>query len=354
MNLEVLATDAIDLLRRLIATPSYSKQEDQTAQLLLDYFNSCGLVPQQHLNNVFCISKNCTPNSPVVLLNSHHDTVQFGDGWTHDPFGAEIENDQLFGLGSNDAGASVVSLIQTFRYLSSLPNLPYQLIVAISAEEEISGKQGIEALLPVLPKIDFGIVGEPTEMKLAVAERGLMVLDVVVTGKTGHAARNEGINAIYLANQDINWFESYSFPEESDFLGPIKLSVTQIEAGIQHNVVPDKCSYVVDCRLNDTLSHEELLARIEQHIQGNATARSMRLKPSKINLNHPFVQVAKKQGIDLFGSATMSDQALMPFDTVKIGPGKSERSHMSDEFIYLSEIKQGIEIYIKLLSQLTV
>lgn len=345
-----LTKDAVALLKQLIATPSYSREEQATANLIFDWLNQRNKSPQRHLNNVFAFADNAaSPNAPVVLLNSHHDTVKYGAGWKTDPFTPTVENDKLIGLGSNDAGASAVSLLAAFVHLSSLPSLPYQLVVAITAEEEISGKNGIETLLNQLPPIALGIVGEPTEMEIAVSEKGLMVLDVEVRGKTGHAARNEGENAIYKAMKDVAWFETYQFEKQSDFLGPMKMTVSQIEAGIQHNVVPDSCKFVVDVRLNECYSHEETLDIIQNHIQGTATARSMRLRPSKIDLNHSLISHAKQLGFPLFGSATMSDQALMPFTTIKLGPGVSERSHTPNEFILLSEIEHSIKRYIELL-----
>jgi len=340
MNVEQLTNDAIDLLSAMIATPSFSKEEEKVSNVIEQWME----------NHLYCVAKNNKEGQPTILLNSHMDTVKPGDSWEYDPFLPMIkQGDQLIGLGSNDAGGCVVSLLTTFRYLNEQPDLPYNLIVAITAEEEISGRNGIEALLPKLPTIDLAIVGEPTEMHVAVAERGLMVLDVEVEGKTGHAARNEGVNAITKAMEDVQWFTSYKFEKSSEHLGPISLSVTQIEAGSQHNVVPDLCKYVVDVRLNDAYSHQQVLDLINEQINGTATARSMRLKPSGIDSNHPFVKHVTGLGKKTFGSATMSDQALMNCASVKIGPGRSERSHTPDEFIYLNEIKEGIKEYIRML-----
>ncbi len=350
MNLELLSNDAIDLLSAMIATPSFSKDEHQVSNILEQWMENQGLTPKRYLNNIYCLDPHFNENKPTILLNSHMDTVKPGDGWAYDPFLPMIKDgERLVGLGSNDAGASVVSLLATYRYFNEVSDLPYNLIIAITTEEEISGRNGIEALYPKLPKIDLAIVGEPTEMHIAIAERGLMVLDVEVKGTTGHAARQEGVNAITKAMEDIQWFNQYKFKEDSDHLGPVGMSVTQIEAGSQHNVIPDLCTYVVDIRLNDLYSHQELLDLIHEHIHGTAKARSMRLKPSGIDKKHPFVQHIHQLGKQTFGSATMSDQALLSCPSVKVGPGKSERSHTPNEYIYLSEIEQGIREYIRML-----
>lgn len=349
MNLTELTHNAVDLLENLISIQSYSEEEDKTADLIFKWLQERDKNPQRYLNNVYAIATNALPDAPIILLNSHHDTVKFGEGWLSDPFIPTRDGDKITGLGANDAGGSVVSLLATFEYLSSLPTLPYQLMVAITAEEETSGKDGIEALLKKLPVIDLGIVGEPTEMKIAISERGLMVLDVEVKGKTGHAARNEGENAIYKALQDIEWFQQYTYEKTSDFLGKMKMTVTQISSGIQHNVVPDLCTFVVDIRINDCYTHEEVLDIVQSHIKGTANARSMRLRSSRIAETHPFIVHAQKLNFDLFGSATMSDQAFMSFNTIKLGPGVSQRSHTPNEFIKISEIQEGIKRYIELL-----
>ena len=354
MNKEQLSNDAIDLLSAMIATPSFSREEEDVSQLIERWMEKQNLAPKRYLNNLYCFAKNHKAGQPTLLLNSHMDTVKPGDGWEFDPFLPMVkEGEKFVGLGSNDAGGCVVSLLAAFRYLNELPELPYNLIVAITAEEEISGRNGIEALLPKLPKIDLAIVGEPTEMHIAVAERGLMVLDVEVEGKTGHAARKEGINAIYKAMEDIGWFTTYEFEQSSEHLGPVGLTVTQVEAGSQHNVVPDLCKYVVDVRLNDQYTHQQVLDLINENINGTAKARSMRLQPSGIDQNHSFVKHIKTLGKETFGSATMSDQALMSCASVKVGPGRSERSHTPDEFIYLSEIREGVNEYIRILEGFT-
>lgn len=349
--MEKRTQEAVTLLKQMIETPSLSGNENETATLIFDWMQERGLNPQRYKNNVYALATNAPKGAKRILLNSHHDTVKPGNNWVESPYKCCIDGDKMVGLGSNDAGASVVSLLQAFLYLSRLPELPYQLVIAITAEEETSGPNGIEALLPQLPSIDFGIVGEPTEMKMAVAERGLMILDVCVEGKTGHAARDEGINAIYKAMEDIAWFKSYEYEKESGFLGPVKMTVTQIAAGSQHNVVPDECHLVVDIRLNDLYPHEEALKIIEENIHGKAVPRSMRLKPSFISPEHPVVLRAKDLGIETFGSATMSDQAFMRFDTIKMGPGVSQRSHTPNEFIYVQEIDKGISDYIRLLEE---
>jgi acetylornithine deacetylase len=288
---------------------------------------------------------------PTVLLNSHIDTVKPVDGWVRDPFSPMIENGKLFGLGSNDAGASVVSLLQTFFYLTRKQQ-SYNLIFSASAEEEVSGQKGLESLLMELPKIDFAIVGEPTNMQLAVAEKGLMVLDCTSTGKAGHAARNEGDNAIYKALKDIEWFRTYKFQKQTHLLGPVKMTVTQINAGTQHNVVPDKCNFVVDVRSNEMYSNEEILEEISRNVTCKVQARSTRLSSTASPLEHPIVKRGEEMNLAVYGSPTLSDQALMPFPSLKIGPGDSARSHSADEYILTTEIGEGIETYIQLLDGL--
>ena len=293
-------------------------------------------------------------SKPTILLNSHIDTVKPVSGWTKDPFTPEeTEDERLYGLGSNDAGASVVSLYSAFCRLTEHEQ-PYNLIFLASCEEEVSGKNGIEAALKQLPPIAFAVVGEPTGMHPAVAEKGLMVLDCVAKGKAGHAARNEGVNAIYKAMKDIEWFATYQFPEKSDFLGPVKMSVTVVNAGTQHNVVPDRCEFVVDVRSNECYSNEELYRLIQQNVECEVTPRSFRLNSSRTDLNHPFVRRAVMMGLEPFGSPTLSDQALMSFPSVKIGPGQSSRSHSADEYICLMEIREAIEVYVRLLDGLNI
>lgn len=341
-------SEATELLKKLIRIPSISREEGLCADLIENYIAENGYTVSRLKNNVWTIASGFDGNRPTLLLNSHIDTVKPVDGWTFDPFIPTEKDGKIYGLGSNDAGASVVALLHTF-FLLSQENQPYNLIFSATAEEELSGKDGIELLLKELPKIDFAIVGEPTNMQLAVAEKGLMVLDCTAHGKAGHAARNEGENAIYKALADIEWFRNYRFPNVSEFLGEVKMSVTQINAGTQHNVVPDRCTFVVDIRSNELYSNEEILEEIKKHISCDAVPRSTRLSSSATPLNHPIIVKAKETGREIFGSPTLSDQALMPFPSVKIGPGKSSRSHTADEFVEIKEIEQGIKTYFQLL-----
>lgn len=345
--------EALTLLHSLIGIPSVSREEEAAADFLQNYIEESGIMTGRSGNNIWCISPMFDINKPTILLNSHIDTVKPVNGWRKHPFTPKNENGKLYGLGSNDAGASVVSLFQAYRHLSATQQA-YNLIFLASCEEEVSGKNGIESVLPQLPPITLGIVGEPTEMQPAIAEKGLMVLDVVAHGKAGHAARNEGVNAIYKAMADIEWFRTYRFPQESNLLGPVKMTVTQINAGTQHNVVPDTCTFVVDIRSNEFYSNEELFQSITQHISSEAKARSFRLNSSRIDIGHPFVQRAISLGKVPFGSPTLSDQALMKFPSVKIGPGKSSRSHTADEYILVSEIQEAIGTYVQLLDGLEI
>ncbi|TGE25851.1 M20/M25/M40 family metallo-hydrolase [Hymenobacter aquaticus] len=349
-----LAEEAIQLLIRLIQTQSFSREEDATAALLVEFLAQHGARPQRQLNNVWAVNQHFDPAKPTVLLNSHHDTVKPGATWTYDPFGGVVEEaeDKLIGLGSNDAGGCAVSLLATFLYFQQRPDLPYNLICAITAEEEISGANGISSLLPQLGKIDLGIVGEPTQMDMAIAEKGLVVLDCTAHGQTGHAARNEGENALYKALADIQWLQQYKFPKVSELLGPVKMTVTQIQAGTQHNVVPDVCRFVVDVRTNEFYSNEEVVQTVRENVQSEVVPRSVRLNSSRISPGHVLVRRGVALGRKTYGSATMSDQALMPFPTVKMGPGDSARSHTPDEYIYRYEIRGGIRAYIELLEGL--
>lgn len=345
--------EAIGLLKSLISLPSISREETQAADFLQNYIETEGVQTGRKGNNVWCFSPMFDLKKPTILLNSHIDTVKPVNGWRKDPFTPCEENGRLYGLGSNDAGASVVSLLQVFLHLCRTSQ-DYNLIYLASCEEEISGKDGIESVLPMLPPVSFAIVGEPTEMQPAVAEKGLMVLDVTAVGKAGHAAREEGDNAIYKVLNDIAWFRDYHFGKVSPLLGPVKMSVTVINAGTQHNVVPDKCTFVVDIRSNELYSNEALFTEIKQHISCDAKARSFRLNSSKIDEKHPFVQKAIRMGRVPFGSPTLSDQALMSFPSVKIGPGRSSRSHTADEYIMLKEIEEAIELYLELLDGLSI
>ncbi len=347
-----LYTLAFDLLKQLISIPSYSREEQGTAQLLQGFFQGKGIPAYRVENNIWVRNKHFNPELPTLLLNSHHDTVRPNKQYTLDPFNPLISDGKLFGLGSNDAGGCLVSLLATFLHYYDREDLSYNLIFAASAEEEISGEGGIRALLPAMGKIDFAIVGEPTLMEMAVAEKGLLVLDCTVTGKAGHAAREEGDNAIYKALADIEWFRDFRFAKVSELLGPVKMSVTMIQSGQQHNVVPDLCQFTVDIRVNECYTHEEILAEVRQHVACDVQPRSMKLRSSSIASDHPLVLAGKRLGMPTYGSATLSDKALMPFPALKIGPGDSARSHTADEFIYLVEIQQGIDLYIALLGEL--
>lgn len=344
--------EAIDTLKGMISRPSFSRDEAAVADFLQACWQAAGHQVQRKGNNLWIIAPGFDPQKPTLLLNSHIDTVKPASGWTKDPFHPEeSEDEKLYGLGSNDAGASVVSLYAAFTLLTGKEQA-YNLIFLASAEEEVSGKNGLESVLPDLPPIAFALVGEPTGMQPAVAEKGLMVLDCVTIGQAGHAARNEGINAITLAIKEINWFNSYQFPEKSDFLGPVKMSVTIIQAGTQHNVVPDRCAFTVDIRTNEFYSNEQLFELIKEQVNCEIKARSFRLNSTRTELSHPLVQRAILMGKEPFGSPTLSDQALMPFPSVKIGPGHSARSHAADEYIALSEIREAIDIYVRLLDGL--
>lgn len=350
-KIEALTNDAIELLKELITIPSFSREENITADTLQRFLRSKGVKPYRMLNNVWAQNKHYSSGKPTILLNSHHDTVKPNSGYTNNPFEPIVKDGKLFGLGSNDAGGCLVSLLATFMYYYDKENLPYNIVYAASAEEEISGLNGIELVLPELENVEFAIVGEPTQMHLAVSEKGLMVLDCVSHGKSGHAAREEGENAIYKALKDINWFITYKFPKVSPTLGPIKMSVTVIHSGSQHNVVPDKCEFVVDVRATDAYKNEEIFDIIKQHVDCDVKPRSLRLGPSSISMDHAIVKAGINLGRETYGSPTTSDQALMPFSSLKLGPGFSGRSHTADEFIHLNEIEEGVDLYIKMLNQ---
>jgi len=359
ITLSALTEQAIGLLQRLIATPSFSKEEDLTAQLIVEFLGNYQLPVQRLANNVWCKSESWRDDLPVILLNSHHDTVKPNPGYTLDPFEPIVKDGKLYGLGSNDAGGCLVSLIATFIYYNHLflqqpEKQTFNLILAATAEEEISGSGGVELLLPHLGKIDLGIVGEPTLTQLAIAEKGLMVIDCTVRGKAGHAAREEGENAFYKALKDIEWFRTYQFPKISPLLGPVKMSVTIINAGSQHNVIPEKCTFTVDIRTTDVYRNAEILEIIRQNVNCEVKERSFRLNASSISPQHPIVQRGLALGKTTYASPTTSDQALMPFTTIKVGPGDSARSHSADEYIWLHEISEGIEFYVQLLDGLNI
>lgn len=347
--MRLLADEAISLLKQLIAIPSFSREESGTADLLQKFLKEKGISANRKLNNVWARNKFFSEAKPTLLLNSHHDTVKPNSAYTLNPFEPIEKDGKLYGLGSNDAGGCLVSLLATFLYFYENENLPFNIIFAATAEEEISGTNGIESILNELGEISLAIVGEPTQMNLAIAEKGLLVLDCIAHGKPGHAARSEGDNAIYKAMRDIEWFRTFQFPKISQLLGPVKMNVTVIKSGTQHNVVPGMCEFTVDIRLNEKYTHEEVLDIIRQNVQCEVKPRSTRIKPSSISASHPIVQAAENIGLKTFGSPTTSDQALMNFLSVKIGPGDSARSHSADEFIYVEEITKGISIYIHLI-----
>jgi acetylornithine deacetylase len=355
MNLDIdaLYYNAVDLLKEMIAIPSISRQEDKVADHIAAYLDKMGYTPERNGNNVWIQSKNFEQTKPIILLNSHIDTVKPVLDWKRDPFTPTEEDGKLYGLGSNDAGASVVSLMHAFFMLDSKPQ-DYNLIFLASCQEEVSGNGGAELMVPLLPTPSFGIVGEPTEMNPAIAEKGLMVLDCTAHGRSGHAAREEGDNAIYRAMEDIAWFKSFKFPNESELLGAVKMTVTMINAGTQHNVIPDWCDFVVDVRSNELYNNEELFKIIDSHTKCDVKPRSFRLNSSRIAVENPFVQRAIMIGKEPYGSPTLSDQTFMPFPTLKMGPGNSARSHTADEYIKLDEIREGIELYIKLLDGLRI
>lgn len=352
-TIKLLQKEAIDLLKTLISIPSFSKEEDKTAEKIIQFLKAHHVKVERVRNNVWAKNLHFDASKPSLLLNSHHDTVKPNKGFTLDPFHPLVEQGKLHGLGSNDAGGCLVSLIAAFLYFYELVNLPYNIILVASAEEEISGHEGIELVLPQLPSIEFGIVGEPTKMEMAIAERGLLVLDVVTTGKAGHAAREEGENAIYKILPAIEWFKNYQFAKVSPLLGKVKMTVTVIDTdNKQHNVVPSTCSLVVDVRVNELYSFEEILNTIGQQVQATVSPRSLRMRSTSIALAHPLIQSGIALGRGYYGSVTTSDKALMPFPALKMGPGDSARSHTADEFIYLSEIEEGIVTYIQLLEKM--
>lgn len=352
MNYDELTQEAVDLLCRLIETPRISREENDAVTLLAGWMKQRGIEAERHGNNLVVRSRNNQAGRPTLLLNAHIDTVRPTNAWSCNPHKATIEGDRLTGLGSNDDGASLVCLTQVFRLLARNTDLPYNLILAISSEEEVSGKGGMESLVPLLGDVDVALVGEPTGMQPAIAEKGLMVVDVVAHGKAGHAAREEGDNAIYHALDDIQWVRNHQFERVSPLLGPVKTTVTIVNAGTQHNVVPAECTFTIDVRSNELYTNQELFQTLQAGLKGEATARSFRLGSSRIAENHPLVQAAVALGRTPFGSPTLSDQALMPWPSMKMGPGDSQRSHTANEYIFVSEIRDSIEIYHRMLCNL--
>lgn len=348
MTQEQYVSDAVQLLKKLIATPSVSRNEKDAADIMEQTIRSYGFEPQREANNLWIIDPHYDESRPTLLLNAHIDTVKPVASWSRDPFSPDVEDDVLYGLGSNDCGGGLCSLLQIFRMLTEKPQ-SYNLIYLASAEEEVSGKDGITRALPLLPHIDLAIVGEPTGMNPAVAEKGLMVLDVIAHGKSGHAARNEGVNAIYEALDDMRWIRDYKFEKVSEFLGPTKMTLTVVNAGTQHNVIPDKCTMLVDIRTNEFYDNEEVYEFIRQHLKSEVKAHSFRLKSSRIDPEHPLIRKCVAMGMKPFGSPTLSDQALMHFTSFKLGPGESSRSHSANEFIRISEIRDAIAKYETLL-----
>lgn len=348
MTQEQYVSDAVQLLKKLIATPSVSRNEKDAADIMEQTIRSYGFEPQREANNLWIIDPHYDESRPTLLLNAHIDTVKPVASWSREPFSPDVEDGVLYGLGSNDCGGGLCSLLQIFRMLTEKPQ-SYNLIYLASAEEEVSGKDGITRALPLLPHIDLAIVGEPTGMNPAVAEKGLMVLDVIAHGKSGHAARNEGVNAIYEALDDMRWIRDYKFEKISEFLGPTKMTLTVVNAGTQHNVIPDKCTMLVDIRTNEFYDNEEVYEFIRQHLKSEVKAHSFRLKSSRIDPEHPLIKKCVAMGMKPFGSPTLSDQALMHFPSFKLGPGESSRSHSANEFIRISEIRDAIAKYETLL-----
>jgi acetylornithine deacetylase len=349
---EKLFQSSIDLLKKLIATQSFSGEENESALLIMQWFSDHNIKFESKQHNVWAKNKYFDPEKKSILLNSHHDTVKPNKGYTKDPFNAEIIDGKLYGLGSNDAGGCLVSLLVTFTFFYEQKDLAYNLILVASAEEENSGANGLNSVLPNLPEIDFAIGGEPTLMQWAIAEKGLVVLNCTAQGTAGHAAHGLGDNAIYIAMEDINWFRNYEFPKISDTLGKVKMTVTQIESGHQHNVIPATCNYVVDVRVTDAYSNQEILDIVRTHVKSSVEPRSLRLNSSSIPKNHPIVKSGIKWGRSTYGSPTLSDQAALSCPSLKLGPGDSLRSHTADEFIYVDEIKEGIDLYVKILSEI--
>ncbi|MGY8924294.1 MAG: M20 family metallo-hydrolase [Flavobacteriales bacterium] len=353
MNLENLSAAAIQLLKDLIEIPSLSSEEQQTAKRIEVWFNVNDIPYNRNQNNVWAVNKYFEISKPTLLLNSHHDTVKPNNGYTKDPFKAQVEAGKLYGLGSNDAGGSLVSLIAAFTHFYALKDLNYNLVLVASAEEENSGKAGLNSMLSIIPNIDVAIVGEPTLLQLAVAEKGLVVFDAIVKGTPGHAAHPNTDNAIYNSIKVLEWFKDFQFDKISDSLGPVKMTVTQINAGKQHNTIPAGVSLVIDVRVNDQYSNSEIAEILQKNSPCDSIIpRSLRLNSSYIPLEHPLVQSGIQIGRETYGSPTLSDQSVLSCPSLKLGPGDSTRSHTADEFIFIDEIKEGIKLYIQLLTKI--
>ncbi len=346
----MLFSQSVGLLQQLIKTPSFSGEEGLAADLVENYLCSYSIKTERKFNNLWCYNKYFDPSKPTILLNSHLDTVRPNEEYTNDPFCPEVRNGRLYGLGSNDAGGCLVSLIAAFMHYYSYQGLGFNLCLAATAEEENSGRNGIVSILPLLGHLDFAIVGEPTLLQMAVAERGNLVIDCVATGRSGHAAREEGENAIYKCLAAIEWFQTYNFPGQVKDVSPVKMTVTMINAGNQHNIVPARCSFTVDIRNDASYSHQQILNLIKANTDIKFTVRPNPLRASSLPMDHPFVKTGIALGCKTYSSPTSSDQAWLNIPSVKMGPGDSARSHTADEFIYLEEIKRGINLYIKLLN----
>ena len=347
-----LTKEALALLKNLIATQSFSGEENETALLITQWFSNHDIKFERDKHNVWAKNKYFDATKKTILLNSHHDTVKPNKGYTKNPYNPEVSDGKLYGLGSNDAGGSLVSLLATFTYYYERNDLNYNMVMVASAEEESSGLNGLNSMLKIIPPIDFAIIGEPTLMQLAIAEKGLLVLDCEAKGTSGHAAHGIGDNAIYKAIEDIHWFQNFEFPKASEMLGKVKMTVTQINAGIQHNVIPATCNFVVDVRVTDAYSNQEVLEIVQSNVKCEVKARSLRLNSSSIPKNHPIVEAGIKLGRKTYGSPTLSDQSVLSCPSLKLGPGDSFRSHTADEFIYVNEIEEGIELYIKILNEI--
>ncbi len=350
INQEIVTEKAIDLLKKLISTPSFSGEEDKTGDAIEGFLQGFGVKTHRQYNNIYAFNKHFDERKPTLLLNSHHDTVKPNSAYTKDPFDAHIEDGKLYGLGSNDAGGCLVSLLATFVHFYDKENLSHNIIMAATAEEEDAGEKSIRALLPILPTIDVAIVGEPTLMDLAIAEKGLVVFDGVVEGTPSHAAHPNDNNCIYNAIETLQWFRDYSFEKVSEALGEVKLTVTQINAGKQHNVVPAQVDLVIDVRVNDCYSNQEIADILQKEAPCKLTPRSLRLNSSCIDPEHDLVKSGLALGRKTYGSPTLSDQAALTCQSVKLGPGDSTRSHSANEYIFVREIEEGIDLYIKILT----